>query len=386
MNRVIIHVDMDAFFASVEIRERPELAGRPVIVGGTPEGRGVVAAASYAARRFGIHSAMPTATALRLCPQALLLPPRHALYAEVSAQIHAVFARYTPQIEPISLDEAFLDVSASERLFGPAVTIGRGIKQAIRDELGLVASVGIAPNKFLAKLASDIDKPDGFFVVDAETAQAFLDPLPVTRLWGVGPVAARQFERLGVRTVGQLRAYPKRLLAGHFGNAADHLWGLAHGVDERPVEAGREAKSISQETTFATDIADRGQLLGWLQELTDQVCSRLRCEGLKGRTVTLKLRYADFTTLTRAQTRTEPTDLTSEVWQTARQLYRERVPSDHPPVRLVGVGVSGFAAPGAQPSLFDAERQRAAQLDSVLDGVRARFGPLALRRGRRPDS
>jgi DNA polymerase-4 len=376
MHRTILHVDMDAFFAAVEIRARPELAGRPVIVGGGADRRGVVAAASYAARRYGVHSAMPTATALRLCPEAVLLPPRHALYAEVSQQIRAVFLRYTPQVEPLSLDEAFLDVSASERLFGPGEAIGRRIKQEIRDELGLVASVGVAPNKFVAKIASDIDKPDGFMVVPPDGVQAFLDPLPVGRLWGVGKVGARAFERLGITTIGQLRAYTPRLLQQHFGNFAAQLWLLAHGNDERPVVSEQEAKSVSQETTFARDIGDREVLRAWLLDLTGQVAWRLRRQGLKGRTVQIKVRLADFSTLTRAQTLAQPTDITDEIWRAALRLFEQRLPRPLPPLRLIGVGVSGFdAAPAAQDDLFAAQgRQRQNRIDAVMDRVAERYG------------
>lgn len=380
MQRTVIHVDMDAFFASVEIRDRPELARAPVIVGGAPERRGVVAAASYAARRYGIHSAMPTATALRLCPAAVLLPPRHGYYAEVSQHIRAIFARYTPQIEPLSLDEAFLDVTASERLFGPAGGIGRRIKHEIRDELQLVASVGVAPNKFLAKIASDVDKPDGFVAVAPEQVHDFLDPLPVGRLWGVGKVGIKVFERLGIVTIGQLRGYSRRLLQQHFGNFAEHLWQLAHGIDERPVISEQEAKSISHETTFARDIAEREVLHAWLLDLTEQVGFRLRRHGLKGRTVQLKLRFADFVTISRAQTLPQATDITSELWRAALGLFEQRLPHPLPPVRLIGIGVSGFdgVADGQLDLFGEPERRRGSRIDSVMDQLTERFGPQAL--------
>jgi DNA polymerase-4 len=375
MHRTILHVDMDAFFAAVEIRARPELAGWPVIVGGGAERRGVVAAASYAARRYGIHSAMPTATALRLCPQAVLLPPRHELYAAVSQQIRAIFERYTPQVEPLSLDEAFLDVSGSEQLFGPGAAIGRRIKQDIGAELGLVASVGVAPSKFIAKIASDLDKPDGFVVVPSDQVQAFLDPLPVGRLWGVGKVGARVFERLGITTIGQLRAYSPRLLQQHFGNFAGQLWQLAHGVDERPVVSEREAKSISQETTFPRDIDDAAVLRARLQELAAQVAWRLRRNGLQGRTVQIKVRLADFSTLTRAQTLPQPTDITDEILHAALALFEQRLPRPLPPLRLLGVGVSGFDAASGQDDLFAAEgRARQSRIDAVMDRVAERYG------------
>jgi DNA polymerase-4 len=386
MVRDIIHVDMDAFFASVEVRERPELAGRPLIVGGTPQGRGVVAAASYEVRRFGVHSAMPTATALRLCPEAVVVPARHALYAEVSARIRAIFERYTPLVEPLSLDEAFLDLTAGRRLFGDAAAVGRRIKREIREEVGLTASVGVAPNKFLAKLASDLDKPDGLVEVRPDGVQALLEPLPVTRLWGVGPAAARRLERLGIRTVGDLRRYSAELLRMHLGGLGDHLWRLARGMDDRPVVPERRARSISHESTFSRDIADPSVIRAWITDLSEQVGWRLRRQGLAGRTVTIKIRYADFTTPTRSRSLSEPTDATAVIRDTALALYRERIPRRHPPLRLIGVGVSGLGEPGGrQPDLFAEGRDRLRRVDSVVDEIRGRFGAEALRRGRPHD-
>lgn len=388
MARQIIHVDMDAFYASVEIRERPELADRPVIVGGRPERRGVVSAANYIARRFGVHSAMPTSMALRRCPQAVLLPPRHSFYSEVSQKIHDIFQRYTDQIEPIALDEAFLDVTGSVRLFGPAPEIGRAIKQAIGQELRLVASVGVAPNKYLAKLASDINKPDGFVVVREEEAADFLAPLPVSRIWGVGKVALQRFEKLGIRTIGQLRHYSPQLLRQHFGRSGEQFLMLARGLDERPVVSEHEARSISNETTFAVDITDQEVLRQWLHALTEQVGYRLRASGLKGRTVQIKVRLADFTTLTRSQSLPDVTDITAEIWQAAQYLFTRRLPRPLGPVRLVGVGVSKLGDEGAvQPDLFAAgERERQRLLDSLMDRMQARFGKAAIRRGKGTDS
>ncbi|MCW8829351.1 MAG: DNA polymerase IV [Gammaproteobacteria bacterium] len=388
MPRQIIHVDMDAFYASVEIRERPELADRPVIVGGRPQGRGVVAAANYIARRFGVHSAMPTSTALRLCPEAIVLPPRHELYAGVSLQLHAIFQRYTPQIEPLALDEAFLDVTGSIGLFGPAEKMAREIKQAVWEELQLVASVGVGPNKYIAKLASDIDKPDGFVVVVEGDVAAFLAPLPVSRLWGVGKVAVKTFDKLGIRTIAQLRGYSPQLLRQHLGSSGEQFLRLASGIDERPVISEHEAKSISNETTFAVDISDARILHQWLQALTGQVAYRLRAQGLKGRTVQLKVRLADFTTLTRSHTLPEPTDITAEIGQAVQFLFNERLPRPLPPVRLLGVGVSKFAAEEQhQADLFvSAERERQQRLDALMDRMQSRFGKRAIRRGKDPAS
>jgi DNA polymerase-4 len=380
--RMILHVDMDAFYASVEERDRPELVGKPVIVGGTPEGRGVVAAANYVARKFGVHSAMPAVTAYRLCPRGIFLWPRMDYYAEVSDQIRAIFEKYTPLVEPLSLDEAFLDVTGSERLFGPAETIGRMIKQEIRERLRLVASVGVAPNKFLAKIASDLKKPDGFVIVEPDRVQAFLDPLPVGRLWGVGKVTGQVFEKLGIHRIGQLRQMPVELLRHHFGTGGDHLWELSQGIDDRPVVPEQEAKSISHETTFAKDLVDPEQMRAWLLELSEQVGCRMRRHGLKGRTVQLKVRYEDFHTITRAQTLPQPTNVTQEIWQTADQMFAERLPARRLHIRLLGVGMSGFEHPAmVQLSLFpEAEHERQARLDDVADQIKERFGQAGLQR------
>lgn len=380
---MILHVDMDAFYASVEERDQPDLVGRPLIVGGTPAGRGVVAAANYVVRKFGVHSAMPTATALRLCPHAKVLPPRLDYYAEVSEQIRDIFSRYTPLVEPLSLDEAFLDVTGSEPLFGPAVEIGRRIKENIRREINLVASVGVAPNKFLAKVASDLKKPDALVVVDPAHVQEFLAPLPVGRLWGVGRVTGGLFDELGIRTIGQLRALGCEVLRQHFGQQGEHFWKLAHGIDDRRVVPDREAKSISNETTFAADINDPEVLRAWLLELTDHVGRRLRRHRMRGRTVHLKVRFADFRTITRAHTLARSTNVTSEIWQTAAQLLRRALPVSHLGVRLLGVGVSGLENPEqVQQDLFeDPSHEKNRQLDAVADQINAKFGAAGLSRG-----
>jgi DNA polymerase-4 len=377
---MILHCDMDAFYASVEERDRPELAGHPVIVGGSPEKRGVVSAANYIARRYGIHSAMPAATARRLCPHGIYLPPRISYYAEVSRQIREIFERFTPLVEPLSLDEAFLDVTGSEHLFGPTAEIGRKIKQVVREETRLVVSVGVAPNKFLAKIASDFKKPDGFVVVEPGQVQEFLDPLPVDRLWGVGRQGSKVFQRLGIRTIGQLRQWPMETLKCRFGSHGEHLWQLAHGIDDRPVVPEREAKSISHETTFEEDIDDLEVLRAWLVDLTEQVGWRLRRHGLRGRTVHLKVRFADFSTITRSQTLPEPTDITHELWQAADEMLCQRLPAGHLPVRLLGMGVGGLDETGlVQGLLFDQDqRQRQVGLDAVTDQIRERFGSPAL--------
>jgi DNA polymerase-4 len=373
---------MDAFYASVEVRDRPELVDRPVIVGGAPEKRGVVAAANYVARKYGIHSAMPAAIAHRLCPQGVFLPPRIAYYAEISSQIRTIFERFTPLVEPLSLDEAFLDVTGSEHLFGPAVEIGRQIKQAILQDLRLVASVGVAPNKFLAKIASDLKKPDALVVVESDKIREFLDPLPVERLWGVGKQSSKVFQRLSIHTIGQLRHWPLDVLRSHFGSNGEYLWRLAHGIDDRPVAPERDAKSISHETTFDRDVADVEVLQACLVDLTEQVGCRLRRHGLRGRTVHLKVRFADFSLVTRSRTLPEPTDITQELWQAVNAILGQRLPAGHLPVRLLGMGVSGLDDTRlVQHMLFDQEeRQKQSRLDTVADQLKDRFGTEALRR------
>jgi DNA polymerase-4 len=383
---MILHVDMDAFYASVEERDDPSLVGKAVIVGGTAEGRGVVAAANYEARKFGVHSAMSAARAVRLCPHATFIRPRMDRYAEVSRQVRSIFEEFTPLVEPLSLDEAFLDATGSEPLFGSSAEIGRQIKNRIRTELRLIASVGVAPNKFLAKIASDLRKPDGFVVVQQEAVQEFLDPLPVGRIWGVGKVTGQVFDRLGIRTIGELRELAMDSLRQLFGSSGEHYWRLSHGLDERKVVPDREAKSISHETTFAEDIANRDELQAWLVELVEQVARRLRRHELKGRTVEIKVRFADFHTITRSATLAEPTNITQELLVAGAELLRTKLPPGHSPVRLLGFGVKGFDdSARSQRQLFDEPvRERQRQLDEVADQIAGKFGKGAIRRGGGP--
>jgi len=385
---MILHVDMDAFYASVEQRDNPELVGKPVIVGGSGETRGVVCAANYEARRFGVHSAMPSVTARRLCPQGIFLPPRMDYYAQISRDIREIFHRFTPLVEPLSLDEAFLDVTGCEGLFGSAPQIAKKIKEEIQSRIRLVASVGVAPNKFLAKMASDLEKPDGFVVVDPHRVQDFLDPLPVGRLWGVGKVSGKAFQKLGISTIGQLRKLSVETLESHFGKSGRHFWQLAHGIDDRRVVPDRDAKSISHETTFAKDIADFAFLRIWLLELTEQVARRLRQHRLVGQTVQLKIRFADFRTITRRRTLAEPTNITEEIWQAAAELLTRGATastSRRGAIRLLGVGVSGLEIDsGRQGNLFDnGRREKQQKLDQVTDQIRDRFGVSSLRRAAR---
>ena len=379
----ILHIDMDAFYASVEERDNPELRGLPLVVGGSPQGRGVVAAANYVARTYGVYSAMPMATAQRLCPALVVVPGNYQHYDRVSQQILAIFQRYTPLVEPLSLDEAFLDVGASARLFGPAADIGRRIQREIAQELQLSASVGVAPSKFVAKVASDIRKPAGFVVVEPDAVQAFLDPLPASRLWGVGKVGKRVLERLGITTIAQVRQTAPQQLQRHFGQWGLHIWLLAHGIDDRTVVPEREAKSISHETTFEVDIRDAEVLHTWLMDLTEQVAMRLRRHELRGQTVQIKIRFPDFTTITRAQTLPEPSNSTHELCRVAADLLRRNLPARNRGVRLLGMGMSGLhAGPPPQQRLFEEEaRVRQRRIDEITDDIRRRFGPEVLRRG-----
>ena len=380
----IIHVDMDAFYASVEQLDNPDLLGKAVIVGGDPKARGVVSAASYEARKFGVHSAMPTSQALRLCPDAIVLPVRMERYVEFSRQIRTIFQKYTPQIEPISLDEAFLDVTGSLRLFGGAEKIGRAIKDQIKKDLHLVASVGIAPNKFLAKLASDLDKPDGFVVIAEQDIRNILDPLPVARIWGIGKVTQKALKSQGIDTIRQFRETPVEILRGIFGEQTEHVLRLAQGIDDRPVESSREAKSISSEQTFATDVADKNILLSVLLGQVEDVAHRLRMNDLEAKTITLKLRYGDFRTITRSRTFAEPTDVTSTLWEHAGQALLQWHRKSAGPLRLLGFGASGLQKAGSgQRQLFsEPDRERQKRLDKAFDRIRGKFGRDALRRGK----
>ncbi len=395
---MIIHADMDAFYASVEIRDNPSLVNQPVAVGGPSSGRGVISAANYIARTFGVHSAMPTSTALAKCPKLVLLPGRMPLYVEVSKQIHTIFERYTPQIEPLSLDEAFLEVTASEKLFGNAGIIGQKIKSDIKQELNLVVSIGIAPNKFIAKIASDIDKPDGFVHIQAKDMQKFLDPLPISKIWGVGKVTNRVFQEMGISTIKQLRLTKINILQESFGKHGAHLWELANAIDNRAVESTREAKSISHETTFAHDTSDKNILLPQLMQLTEQVAWRLRNNKLKGKTIVIKIRFANFHTITRSMSLSQRTATTSIIWRTVKNLFIKEFPNECPEIRLIGIGLSGLIASKSvnteqrsrQEDLFAQENdatqsKKSTEIENKIDGltdqVNRRFGRLGLSRG-----
>jgi DNA polymerase-4 len=373
-SRSILHVDMDAFYASVEQRDNPELRGKPLIVGGT-SGRGVVAAASYEVRKFGVRSAMPIGRALALCPQAICVRPRMRRYAEVSAQVFAIFNDYTPLVEGLSLDEAYLDVTASLNLKGDPVSIAREIKQRIASETALTASVGVAGNKLVAKIASDLDKPDGLTVVSADRVHAVLDPLPVQRLPGLGRKKGDQVRAAGLLTIGDLRRADEQRLRPLFGNDWIRWRERASGIDERPVIADREEKSVSNERTFAADLAEHSAMHAELAALADQVAARLRAKSLRAACIGIKVRRHDFRTLTRQLTLTPATQDSATIGRAARQLLDEWL-SHEPQARLRLLGVSASALDSeVQPDLFastEAVPQR--KLDATLDAIRDRFG------------
>jgi DNA polymerase IV len=377
--RTILHVDMDAFYASVEERDRPELKGKPLIVGGT-SGRGVVAAASYAVRRFGVHSAMPIRQALRLCPDAICVRPRMARYQEVSEQVFEIFHHFTPLVEGLSLDEAFLDVTASERLLGDGEVIAKEVRRRILASTGLTASVGIGPNKLLAKIASDLNKPDGLCRIGPDNLHSILDGLPVQKLFGVGQKSLPAVHAAGIRTFGDLRRADDETLRQAFGKHGKAMRDRAAGIDERVVEPDREEKSISAEETFALDIRDGNELKRRLVHLADRTAGRLRAHELVAGRVTVKIRRADFTTYTRQRAVEPPTQDTAVVSRMAQALLAEwlDIQSDAA-VRLLGVGV-GDLQMQRQGDLFSQGSPEGSRLDATIDGIRDRFGAALMTR------
>lgn len=378
--RTIVHVDMDAFFAQVEVLDEPSYASRPLIVGGPRVGsRGVVSTCSYEARRYGIHSAMPLRRAIELCPHAIVVPPRLSRYREVAAQVRRVLDKFTPIVEPLSIDEAFLDMTGCEHFYASPPDLGQRIKAAIRQATQLTASVGIAPNKFLAKLASDRQKPDGLVIVPSHAVDDFLADLPVRSLWGVGPQTSRLLEQVGIVTVKNLKEYSRERLIRFLGdNLGKHLWELAHGRDDRPVEPHTKAKSLGKETTFPTDIWDGPLLRSHLAHLVAETGWRLRRLGLYARTVTVKARYPNFETLTRSRTLSRAVHNDDALFRTAAEILDSL--KLRQPLRLLGVYVSKFENI-AQPSLFESD-EKSDRLAEVMDGINMRFGSRVLRRGR----
>ena len=379
--RLILHVDLDAFFCSVEELLDPSLIGTAFAVGGGADERGVISTCSYEARKYGVRSALPTAQALRLCPHLKLLPGRHKVYSKYSKRVMALFDQETPLVEQISIDEAFLDMTGDPR---PGGEIAAALKATILREVGLRCSFGVASNKLVAKIATNVGKPNGLIVVPPGEEAAFLAPLPLAALWGVGPKTQTRLEALGLRTIGQLAEWPEADLVRRFGAWGEDLSRHARGRDDRALETEREAKSISKETTFARDVSEREALRRTLLELSDQVAANLRRQGLQARTVKLKLRWPPFETITRQTTLPAPTDLEAEIFSAAMALF-EAAWGRGRPVRLIGVGVAGLEAQARQLGLFDAapdnratEAQR--KLAEAVDKIRERYGWDAVKR------
>ena len=370
---------MDAFFAAIEQRDHPEYRGKPVVVGGSAEARGVVSTCSYEARRFGIHSAMPTSEARRRCPRAIFLGVRMSHYAAVSRQVMEILREFTPIVEQVSVDEAFLDVTGCERLFGTAPEIAAKLQARVLEQTGLTCSLGVAPNRFLAKVASDLRKPAGLVVVEEGQEEEFLRDLPIEKLWGVGEVMGQALRWLGLSTVGQLAAYPPEILEQRFGEHGRHLHALAHGRDDSALTLHWKRKSLSAETTFARDSGDPELLDATLLRLAERVGARLREENLAGTTIVLKMRFGDFRTLTRRTTRRTPTAEDLVLYRHAQELLKPHLGAGKQ-FRLLGLGVSNFALP-EQPTLFGDNRPDL-PVDAALDKIRAKHGDAAIRRGR----
>lgn len=381
--RTILHLDMDAFFAAVEQLDHPQYRGKPVIVGSDPKGgsgRGVVATASYEARKYGIHSAMPISQAYRRCPHGIYVRGRHKRYSQLSQAMTDILIQFTPMVQKISIDEAFLDVTASMNLFGGALELARRLRETIRSELQLTASVGVAPNKFLAKIASDLRKPDGLVVVQPGQEREFLQGLPISALWGVGKKTEEILTRMGLMKIGDLAQLSEIELTQRFGKYGSSLWRLARGMDDRPVMTGGTRKSISQELTFDADVDDVELIEKTLFRLADSVARTLRKQKIKGRTVIFKIRFEDFTTFTRSKTFAEFIDSTQLIKGVAISMYR-RFHRNGKRVRLVGIGISQLTtASGEQLGLFDQEEQMNSKLTRLLDSLKEKFGDQAVQR------
>ena len=378
----IAHMDCDAFYASVEKRDNPALADKPVIVGGGR--RGVVSTCCYIARIKGVRSAMPMFQALKLCPEAVVVKGRMEVYAQVSRQVRALMEELTPAIEPLSLDEAFLDLSGTARLHGapPAVMLARLVKR-METEIGVTGSIGLSHNKFLAKVASDLDKPRGFAVIGRAETEAFLAPQPVRLIWGVGAATQAALDRAGIRSFADLRRWDRKALSERFGSSGERLWHLARGQDDRPVQRDHKPKSISNETTFAEDTADRDLLDGHLWRLSEKVADRAKAKRLEGRVVVLKLKRASHALLTRRVSLAAPTQLADAIYRAARGLM-DKV-AEPGPFRLLGVGLSELSVEGGSAQigdLLDPGAARRAQAERASDAIRARFGPDAILKGR----
>lgn len=383
MDRVILHIDMDAFFAAIEQREHPELKNKPVIVGADPKrgkGRGVVSTCSYEARKFGVHSALPISQAYKLCPQGIYVPPNGRLYSQVSRDIFKLFYEFTDQVEPLSIDEAFLDISGSIKLFGSGRIIGEKLKEMVCQKQSLNASVGIAPNKFIAKIASDLEKPDGLVIVEKNKIQDFLNPLPISKLWGAGEKTIEKLNKLGIRTVGDLAQLPLNVLESRFGKFGKHFYALSRGIDDRDVKPRQNVKSVSNEYTFSDDIDDAVLVKETLLKLTEKVSYRMRKKNLFGRTIHLKLRYQGFETITRNKTIAYQTANTETIFEIITRLFDANYQTDRK-IRLLGVGMSSFELKSDdQLSLFTEQNRIKSKLDIVEDTVREKFGQNAISR------
>ena len=382
MARRIMHIDLDAFFVSVEQLENPELKGKPVVVGGRPEGRGVVASASYEARAFGLHAGMPLTTASRLCPQAIFIQGSFPKYRDASQRFMTILADFSPYLEPLGLDEAYLDATGFESIYGSTHQMAVKIKQRIRNELGLCASVGIAGCKVVAKVASELSKPDGLLEVAADKERSFLAPLPIAKLPGIGRKTERKLNGLGINILYELSIMPLGALKSHFGASGEVLHRFANGIDDREVEPPAAAKSISRETTFSKDTKDRSILKATLHYLGERVGADLRQRGKRARCITLKLRYADFTTITRRHTLSQTSDSDQTIFDTGLGLLKKALAEERQPLRLIGIGVSNLVEAGKQLYMLDTSAQRQEQLDRAIDRIRKKYGFTAIQTGR----
>jgi DNA polymerase-4 len=382
MARRIMHIDLDAFFVSVEQVADPSLKGKPVVVGGRPQGRGVVAAASYEARAFGLRSGMPLVTASRLCPQAIFIQGSFPKYRDASEKFMAILADFSPYLEPMGLDEAYLDATGFESLHGSVKQMALKIKQRVKKELGLNASIGIASGKVIAKVASEMSKPDGLLEVAAGKERAFLAPLPIARLPGIGQKTEPKLKSLGIDTIGKLSAMPPKALKSHFGASGEVLQRFASGIDDREVEPPAAAKSTSRETTFSQDTKDPAMLESTLRYLGERVGADLRQKGKRARCVTLKLRYGDFTTITRRRTLSQSTDSDQAIFETGQGLLKRALAGEKRAVRLIGIGVSELVEAGRQLDMMDGSAQRQEQLNKAIDRIRKKYGFTAIQTGR----